>query len=355
MCTLPPPIGGQAIMSYITQLIIKPNFIININVEGKILQNFIILIKIIFYLFFFKIHIVYFTCSRSKIGSIRDIILIYLCRIKKIKIINHLHGNDIQDILTPSFYNNIVIKSYKHIDATIFVSKKQVELLPDIFPKMKKVVIPNCYSSEFDFITWEIKKKYHQINNINILFISFLMETKGILIALAAFEKIAQKYPNITFNIAGDFRTDYLKSESQIKSDFYQSWNKLNKKFPNRFFYHGVVNGTKKIELYLKNDILVFPSFFKTESFGLVLVEAMRAGNAIVATDFNFISDIISDQEGVLIKPKDIKSTYNGISKLLENKAQLELIQKRNIQTAINKYSQKSYENNISSFFKSIK
>lgn len=351
---LPPPFGGQAIMSEIVFRVLNPSFIVNVNVEGSILINVFIIFKIAFYLIFKVPDVIYFTCSRSKMGAIRDMVLLFLARFLKIKTINHLHGNEIRDILQPRWLERIVVNAYQGIDTTIFVSQKQADEFPIRVPYMKNVVLPNCYDKVFDEITWTQKKLKIKLGEVNILFISFLMESKGIFIALEVFERLGIEYPHLRFNVAGDFRTDYLSSSLDVKTKFFKKWDDLITKFPGRFIYHGVVVGEQKRDLFLKNDILLFPTFFKTESFGLVLIEGMRSGNIVVASDFNNISELVTEERGRLFPPKDINSAFLAIEHFINDINKMREVQKNNIIFSQTIYSQEKYENDISFIFENV-
>ncbi len=55
----------------------------------------------------------------------------------------------------------------------------------------------------------------------------------------------------------------------------------------------GFVDGEKKTVLLRECDCLCFPSFYHAESFGLVVVEAMAAGMAIVTTRWRALPDLL--------------------------------------------------------------
>lgn len=55
----------------------------------------------------------------------------------------------------------------------------------------------------------------------------------------------------------------------------------------------GFVDGTQKAALLCECDCLCFPSFYHAESFGLVVVEAMAAGMAIVTTRWRALPDLL--------------------------------------------------------------
>lgn len=352
LCPIPPPLGGQAIMSLITAEIIEPDYIINTNINRSFFKNLRVLFLIIHYLFTKNIKIVYFTCSRSKIGAIRDILLLFLSGLKGIRVINHLHGSEINDILTPHLFKLILEKAYSFIDTTIFVTQSQCDSFPIALPNMKKFVIPNCYNIEFDKISWRDKNVCSENNVVNILFISLLMESKGIIHALKVFEMVARQVPNVNFNIVGDFRGDYLKSEMEIKRDFFKIWSNLVIEFKGRFFFHGPLSGISKVYIYLKSDILFFPTFFKSESFGIVIIEAMRTGNVVIASNLDFISDLVDSERGKLINPFDICDGVEAIKYYIANPMEMRRIQENNLLWSSEKFSKDIYANLIKDLFK---
>lgn len=65
-------------------------------------------------------------------------------------------------------------------------------------------------------------------------------------------------------------------------------------------------------------DLFVLPSLW--EGFGLVLLEAMRAGRAIVATSVSAIPEIVADEEtGLLVPPRDAGALAEAVVSLLRD------------------------------------
>lgn len=334
-CPIPPPTGGQALISEIVYEAYKPRYLINTNIKNKIIGTTKIIFNTIFLFLFKRIELVYFTCTRSKSGAIKDIILLSLCKFKNIKVINHLHGNEIAQLFTGGVFEKIIIWAYKSIDTTIFVQEKQKQLLPDFFPEMNRIAILNCYDPALENII--IKNKNE--GTIDFLFISFIMYSKGIFHALDAFGALAEEYPNIRLHIAGALHSDSYMIAEETEKTFFKKVASLKGKYGDRIKYYGEVKYSKKRELFELCDILLFPTFFIAESFGLVNIEAMRAGMAIVSTDHHFISSIIGLEEGVLVEPDSLQGLITGIRSLLDNETKMQNMQQHNVNHAKKIYS----------------
>ena len=64
-------------------------------------------------------------------------------------------------------------------------------------------------------------------------------------------------------------------------------------------------------------DVLVLPSF--SESFGLVLIEALACGKPVIGSNVGGISEIINRDVGLLVNPNDAKSISNAIDKVIKD------------------------------------
>lgn len=75
-------------------------------------------------------------------------------------------------------------------------------------------------------------------------------------------------------------------------------------------------NGPELKHLYESSSIFIFPS--EAESFGLVVAEAMAAGNAIIASDIGAHREVLGDA-GVLVKPRDVAGIRDNLEKLISS------------------------------------
>ena len=64
-------------------------------------------------------------------------------------------------------------------------------------------------------------------------------------------------------------------------------------------------------------DVLILPSF--SESFGLVLIEALACGKPVIGSDVGGISEIITDDVGMLIDPTKVSSIAMAVDRMIND------------------------------------
>jgi glycosyltransferase involved in cell wall biosynthesis len=124
----------------------------------------------------------------------------------------------------------------------------------------------------------------------NYLFMSRLTEQKGVSYLINALEILDKKGVKIEIDIAGDGEPNYVNPLKERASKFKNV--KAN--------FLGFVIGRKKFDLYAKSKVFISSSIF--EPFGLVLVEAMASGCAIIASDTEGGKLLIKDKFGKVVK-----------------------------------------------------
>lgn len=326
--SLPPPITGQSIsFSYLTTLTNQGRFrIYNTNKSSFNFFNYLdSLLFLPIYILFNKIDSIYFLGSRSKFGFLRQLPLLTIAALKRIKLINHLHGADFKEFYKKAGFLKSIIKwAYKKVDTSIVLLEEMKDQF-QAFPKMKIEVVSNAISKEFESLAITFPKEKR------ILFLSNIMASKGIIEFLTASKQLLKDDNLIRIDIAGDFISDNYMSKNQIKKKFLDLFEDLKYSFPERIFYHGPVSGTKKVDLLKFSSIFILPTYYPTEAYPISIIEAMATGNAIIITKHNYLEKIVSEKEGRTIKIKDSSEIVNTIKNLFSNQQKLQIIQRNNL------------------------
>lgn len=84
--------------------------------------------------------------------------------------------------------------------------------------------------------------------------------------------------------------------------------------------FFGSVSDKELPGYYLRSDCLVLPSINKGEAFGLVLLEAMASGRAVIASDLPGVRTVFEDgKQGLLVRPGDIDDLADKLRSLLSD------------------------------------
>jgi N-acetylglucosaminyldiphosphoundecaprenol N-acetyl-beta-D-mannosaminyltransferase len=211
---------------------------------------------------------------------------------KKIAWEHNHHNND------QKYINNLV-KSCKNMDYLVLVSKELQEFYQSYLGK-KAIYIPNCLDST--------PKKTSKLDMTNIISVGRLSKEKGFDDLLRLFKKLTIKYPEWHLNIIGDGmeRNNLLDLAKELKLD-------------DKVIFRGYQNKESINELLCDSSIYVMTSH--TESFGLVLIEAMSAGVPCLAyTSAQGANEIISNGvDGYLIKDRNEDEMIEKISELIND------------------------------------
>ena len=163
-------------------------------------------------------------------------------------------------------------------------------------------------------IDTEVKVSNSQKSGDRILHVARLVEKKGTLYLIKAFQKVVEKNRGAKLIIIGD---GYLKDSLKNLSE------KLDIK--NSVEFLGAVENQKVLMQMEKSDIFTLPSITAksgdSEGLGMVFLEAGIRGLPIVATDHGGIPEVVKDGfNGYLVQERDIDMLADKLNFLLENR-----------------------------------
>ena len=329
---LPPPITGQSVaFSYLKKLDYDDLDLQFFNTQKSSFNFFNYLsstLSLPFKILFSKYDLIYFVGSRSTLGFIRQIPLFLITILLGKKMINHLHGADFYNFYHNSGAFRPMIKfCYDNVYCSIVLLEGMKKEFKD-FPEMKIEVVPNAFEPLLGHDQSDLPKPKH------ILYLSNLMVSKGIIEFLEATDLLLNDDKDLTISIAGSFIGDHIKKTNQIQQTFYNHYNPLKDKYKERINYFGVVEGEQKKQLLINSAIFILPTYYPTEAFPISILEAMSTGNAIITTRHNYLEELVTEENGNLIKTKSAKAIYTASKQMLNSQVALIKVQKHNINFA---------------------
>lgn len=152
---------------------------------------------------------------------------------------------------------------------------------------------------------------------VEILFVGRLEPRKGIDVLLEAIPEVLRQFPNATLRIVGDDTLPIPGQRKTYKETFLRS--ALDKTLIGRVHFDGRVSDAQLLAAYEACDVFVAPSRF--ESFGLIFLEAMRAGKPVVGCAAGGMPELIEDgQSGYLVPPGDAAALGQALMVLAGSK-----------------------------------
>lgn len=338
----PPPFGGQAVM--IEHLVtwkyqniklyhVRMNFSRGMKDMGKFqfykVWHLICIIFKIYYIRLFKqVDILYYPPSGPNSAVYRDMMILLPTRWMFKKTIFHFHASGLSQHIGKkgAFFDILFKKCFFYPDVAIRLS----ESCPDEGAAIKAkqiIIVPNGLPDEAGAPNEIVSKP-----ELNILFIGLLEESKGELDLCRAVIELKSKNIKVKVRIAGEFKNQ----EYQERFTSFIIENNIHEDVE----YLGIIRGKDKEFAFRNTDVFCFPSFFHSESFPLVLIEAMSYGIPIVTTRWRGIVDMVTDGDnGFLV---DINTPHEVAEKIEELSSNVEL-RKRMGQSA-RKYFEDRYD-----------
>ncbi len=133
------------------------------------------------------------------------------------------------------------------------------------------------------------------------VYIGHVKKEKGILELLEASERFSQ---NINVDVYGPFSTDLdLRCFSNSKT--------VN--------YCGILCPEDVITTLQRYDAFVFPTYNRKEGYSGAIIEAYFAGLPVICTDWQALPEIVDENTGILVPPKNSEALYQAMKKMCED------------------------------------
>lgn len=301
---------------------------------GKIISYLKIILQTIKQMLVFKPDVVYLAITAKGIGFYKDVVIAFIIKTFGIQLVLHFHNKGvclnqhkkIDNFLYKQVFKNakiILLSKLLYPDIEKYVTKENTSYCANGVPKIKEV------SSNSEIVDKQVQ----------LLFLSNLIESKGVFVLLEALKIIKERGVDFICNFVGGVG-DISEEDFSIKVKELELDQKV--------FYLGKKYGDDKIEIFSNSDIFVLPTFYDNECFPLVLLEAMQYHLPLVSTFEGAIPEIIEDGvNGFLVKQNDAEALASMLETLIKKEELRLKMGEAGYLKYLNKYSLERFENNM--------
>lgn len=193
-------------------------------------------------------------------------------------------------------------------------------------------VLPNCVVDDFQ---WDAEHAAAASTEKRLLFLSNLMEKKGVMEVLQFALRCREQKKNYKFFFAGGWSNKYFK---EICEDYIFSNN-----LQDTVLFYGQVSGSEKRNVLSAADVLLFPTRYEGEVFPLVILEAMKCGLSIVSRRHASIPEMTSDEFSLLIE-KTMCQEFEAICEFIDSAHDRSLVAQRHYEEC---FSEKKFRSKL--------
>ena len=226
----------------------------------------------------------------------------------RVRVVCTSHGADLYGLKGPVFRHikKMVARGCDHL--TVVSRSMRTDVLRFEVEPEKVSVMPMGVDLQRRFVPPQ-----QPASAQSLLFVGRLVEKKGLRYLLEAMPEIIVRFPGVHLTVAGDgpCRTELEKLGADLG-------------LRERVEFLGALRNDELPKLYQRSGIIVFPSVVSDdgdrEGFGLVLVEALGCGCAVVATDLLAMRDIVEDEaSAIIVRQKRSDQIAAAVIRLLSN------------------------------------
>ena len=353
---LPPPVHGSAMVSqYIKDSrMIQESFscdFVNLSTSRRMdeigkksvkkLYRFVRSYVTVFHkLLFHRYDLCYLAVTCHGIGFLKDMPFVMLCKWLGKKVAIHQHNKGMCNYVDRLVYNRLLPMAYKdtHVillswklypDVERIVSRDQVWICPNGIPDKSSTLT----SSDLEPLVPQL------------LFLSNLVESKGVYVLLDACLLLKEEGYRFVFNLVGGESKEINRVllEKQITQRGLEGY----------VVYHGPQYGEEKERLFREADIFVQPTF--EDCFPLTIVEAMQHGLPVVSTMEGAIPDmVIHGETGFVCEPKNPYQLAKYLKKLLNDNELRQQLGKNACCRYKERYTLEAFEKNFQEILSDI-
>lgn len=321
---VPPPVGGQAVMiAALLQQQYEQTILRHVEMRFsrtmldmgtfrviKILELAKVILRIVWVRARYRTNVLYYPPAGSqRLPMYRDFMILILTRWMFRLVIFHFHAGGLSDAYACLRWweKSLFELAYRRPavgirtaplappDAAFLEAERDIVVyngLPDVAPKNHRTLAgASIY---------------------RILYVGVLKETKGIMELLQAASLLREARTQFEVRFVGEF------DSGEFATRCIQFVERQG--LQHQVLFLGPLFGRRKELEYQTAGVFCFPSYFESETSGLVLIEAMMHGLPTVASTWRGIPSLVVEEvTGLLVPPRDAEALAEKLRELMED------------------------------------
>lgn len=231
-----------------------------------------------------------------------------------------LHGwkpHVFRKIKTIKIYSFLVRKFFNSAKVIFVLSQEFKNQLIELGIDSEKIKVTTTFFYKEEIVALQADNSNSK--RINFIYLGRVSKLKGIGELIEALKIVSKTHQNFTCSIIGH-------GDKPKTMDYYKSLI-LNNKLNDKIEFLGRKEGVEKFQLLNQADIYIFPSYM--EGCPTSVIEALASGLFIISTDVGALNDIINDNNGIKVKPKQIIELADAIVRSIKDVEKLRLKKKK--------------------------
>jgi glycosyltransferase involved in cell wall biosynthesis len=261
--------------------------------------------------------VIHITTS-GQLAVIRDILLLKTAKRKGIPTVYHIRFGRIEEIAQKNTTEwKLISKAMLLATEVMAIDNTTYNAIQQNLPTVNVVCVPNPIDIS------NLPEPVTSSSKI-IMFLGWVIKTKGIEELLLAWEKVYKENDDWRLRIVGPAKAEYL---DYLKSHY--SFEGV--------LYEGEKSHNEAMDLLNSSEIFILPSY--TEAFPNSVLEAMALSKPIIATRVGAIPDMLADDCGILIDIKNVKQIELALRDLIARRSFRKLISDNAFTKLFNEYT----------------
>jgi len=229
---------------------------------------------------------------------------------------------------------------FRYYDGLIAVSPVAKDTMSCFFPGDYRI-IPNGVDTEVFSPGHSALADRLPSSSLKLLFLGRFEPKKGLRYLLSAMSVIKRRVPDVRLVIVGG---------GPLKR-YYRQF--ISPEVEDSIYFAGEVIGAERAEYYRWCDLSITPSI-GAESFGITLLEAMGCAKPVVATYIPAFRYVMSEKEGIFVKPRDHADLARGVLDLARRRTDWKRVGKAGRRKALG-YSWKRIAGMVEDYYQEVR